>query len=214
MRWIPALLLVACTTAPDGAVQDVAYADDAAWRELFDGETLDGWRELGDARWTVEDGTLVGEVDGGSQSFLASEERFGDFVLELELRNEAPGNSGVQIRSRVTGPVGGLRVVGYQVEVDPSDRSWSGGLYEEGGGWLQDLADSPAARAAFRNGEWNRYRIECRGPRIRVWVNDVPTVDWTETRDDAGATSGVIALQVHSGDDTRVRWRNVRLLEL
>lgn len=175
---------------------------------LFDGATLAGWRELGDARWSVDDGCILGEVGGGAQSFLVSERRFGDFVLELELRNELPGNSGVQVRSAVRDDG---RLQGYQIEVDPSPRAWSGGLYDEARrGWLDDLADDPAARAAFRPGEWNRYRIECRGAWIRAWVNGVPTADHLDALDLAGH----VALQVHSGDDTRMRWRKLRLTDL
>jgi hypothetical protein len=174
---------------------------------LFDGATLQGWHALGDARYTVDDGCILGEVGGGGQSFLVSDGRYGDFLLELDVRNELPGNSGVQVRSQVRE---NGRLFGYQIEIDPSERAWSGGLYDEARrGWLDDLADDPAARAAFRPGEWNRYRIECRGTWIRAWVNDVPTADALDAMD----LEGHIALQVHSGDDTRVRWRIVELID-
>jgi len=179
-----------------------------ASRPLFDGATLAGWRALGDARFSVVDGELRGEVGGGSQSFLRSEASFGDFVLELELLNEAPGNSGVQVRSQETAA---QRLMGYQIEVDPSDRAWSGGLYDEARrGWLDDLSDNPHGRAAFRPGAWNRYRIECNGPWIRAWVNDVPTADFLDALD----LEGVIGLQVHSGKNTKMRWREIRIREL
>src|SRR5688572_11250299 len=117
--------------------------------EIFDGKSLNGWRALGDAKFRVEDGELVDEVGGGAQSFLRSERSFGDFVLELELRNELPGNSGIQIRSHENEHG---RLFGYQVEIDPSARAWSGGLYDEARrGWLDDLSDNPHGRAAFRN---------------------------------------------------------------
>ena len=75
---------------------------------------------------------------------------------------------------------------------------------------IQDLKEKPLARAAFRPGEWNHYRIECVGPTIRTWVNGVPTTDY----DEAWESEGVIALQVHSGNNTRVRWRNFRFFDL
>jgi hypothetical protein len=174
---------------------------------LFDGATLQGWHALGDARYTVDDGCILGEVGGGGQSFLVSDGRYGDFVLELDVRNELPGNSGVQVRSQVREDG---RLFGYQIEIDPSERAWSGGLYDEARrGWLDDLADDPAARAAFRPGAWNRYRVECRGAWVRAWVNDVPTADALDAMD----LEGHIALQVHSGDDTRVCWRAVDLID-
>jgi hypothetical protein len=141
--------------------------------QLFDGETLDGWHELGDARWSVDDGCILGEVGGGGQSFLVTEQLYGDFALELDVKNDLQGNSGIQVRSHLRDDG---RLQGYQIEIDPSPRARSGGLYDEARrGWLDDLADDEAARAAFRPGEWNRYRIECRGAWIRAWVNGVPT---------------------------------------
>jgi hypothetical protein len=176
--------------------------------ELFDGKSLAGWSELGDAKFSVLDGELCGEVGGGAQSFLRTDESFGDFVLELDLRNDAPGNSGVQVRSRETQE---KRLRGYQIEVDPLARAWSGGLYDEARrGWLDDLSDNPQGRAAFQNGSWNHYRIECVGPWIRAWVNDVPTADYLDAQD----LEGVIGLQVHSGKDTKMRWRKLRLTQL
>lgn len=176
--------------------------------ELFDGATLAGWKALGDARWSVDDGELLGEVGGGSQSFLVTGRAFGDFLLEVELKSELPGNSGIQVRSHVNDAG---RVYGYQVEIDPSERAWSGGLYDEGRrAWLDDLSDNEPARAAFRPGAWNRYRIECLGPWIRTWVNGVPAADWLDPLD----LEGLLGLQVHSGNNTRVRWRDFRLRDL
>lgn len=173
------------------------------------GPELRGWRALGDARYVGEGDTILGEVDGGGQSFLITEREFGDFLLEVDVRPELPGNSGIQVRSRLHPDTG--RLFGYQIEIDSSPRAWSGGLYDEGRrGWLDDLADNPAGRAAFRPGEWNRYRIECVGPSLRAWVDGVPTADFLD-----GATlGGVLGLQVHSGADTRVRWRDLRLRDL
>ncbi|MAE28616.1 MAG: arylsulfatase [Planctomycetes bacterium] len=183
------------------------------WREvsIFNGTDLAGWRELGDAHFSVEDGEILGKVGGGRQSFLVTEGSFADFRLELELKAVGPGNSGVQVRSHQR-PSGQL--YGYQIEVDPSPRSWSGGLYDEGRrAWLDDLADNPAGRAAFEPGQWNSYRIECIGNRIRAWVNGVATADFIDGGEEADA-EGFIGLQVHSGNDCHMRWRNLRLLEL
>ncbi|MCZ6597940.1 MAG: DUF1080 domain-containing protein [Planctomycetota bacterium] len=172
---------------------------------IFDGDTLAGWRELGDARWSALDGEILGEFDGGGQSFLVTEATYADFILELELRNEAPGNSGIQVRSKIADRG---HLYGYQIEVDPSARAWSGGLYDEARrGWLQTLQHNELGREAFRPGEWNHYRIECVGPSIRAWVNGVPTADFIDHAD----AEGVIGLQVHGGNDTRMRWRNLRL---
>jgi len=172
---------------------------------LLRGFGLDQWYEYGDARYVLEDDEILGEVKGGGQSFLLSKRAFGDFIFEVDVKNELPGNSGIQIRSHEKD---NGRPFGYQVEIDPSDRSWSGGLYDEARrAWLQNLNENPAGRAAFQRGEWNRFRIECFGPWIRVNVNGIPTTDYFDTYD----VEGRFGLQVHSGNNTRVRWRRPRV---
>jgi len=171
---------------------------------LLEGQPLAGWTMVGEGEVVVEAGEIVGR-GGEGKGFLVYERPLGDFVLELELRNDAPANSGIQVRSRLEG---GL-VLGYQIEVDPSPRAWSGGLYEEGGAWLQSLENDAQARAAFRPGEWNHYRIECAGPLIRAFVNGVPTCDYRA----ADPKPGVLALQLHD-PATRMRWRGLRVWEL
>jgi 3-keto-disaccharide hydrolase len=174
--------------------------------ELFDGKSPAGWKALGDARYSVDDGCILGEVGEGGHSFLVSERSFGDFLLEVEVKAELPGNSGIQIRSHVDEE---QRVFGYQVEIDPTERGWSGGIYDEGRRGIF-LDDRLAGGSAFRPGEWNEYRIECLGPWIRTWINGVPAADVLDPLD----LEGFIGLQVHSGHDTRVRWRNFRMRDL
>lgn len=177
---------------------------------LFDGHSLAGWHLVGDANFSADADSILGQTSTGkANSFLVTDASFSDFLLTLELKNELPGNSGIQIRSRVVGtePKSSY-ATGYQIEIDPSSRAWSGGLYEERGrGWLQNLETNEAGRKAFRPGDWNRYRIECVGPWIRAWVNDVPTADAL----DPESLSGILGLQVHSGQDTKVRFRNLRM---
>ncbi|HZW10344.1 MAG TPA: DUF1080 domain-containing protein [Phycisphaerales bacterium] len=181
---------------------------------LFDGATLDGWTiRGGSARYFVDEGAIVGETRPNTpNTFLCTARDYGDFVLELEVLVHPELNSGIQIRSHA-GPDGVVR--GYQVEIDPSPRAYSGGIYEEGlRGWLAPPTPELAADSPFRNGEWNRYRIEARGPRIRTWINDIPVADLA----DHAAASGFIALQVHAVGDRaeplHVRWRNIRLRSL
>jgi type 1 glutamine amidotransferase len=170
---------------------------------------LTGWSRIGDAVFERVGEELVGRFGPKQhQSFLVSERQLGDFVLEVELRFDSPGNSGLQVRSHVRDG----RLVGYQLEVDPSERSWSGGLYEEGRrGWLDDLEGDEVARSAFHAKDWNHYRVECVGPRIRAWVNGVETCDHLDALDLVGS----LAFQVHGGDpDIALRWRNARLVDL
>lgn len=177
-------------------------------RALVSDNTLEGWIASGDAHWSVEDGAIRGRVGGGAQSFLRTARTFGDFVLELEFHLHGPGNSGVQVRSRMN-ELG--RVSGYQIEIDPSPRAWTGGLYDEARrGWLQSLVERPEARAALEAQGWNRLRVECIGPWIRSWVNGVPAADHFDPLD----LAGFLALQVHSGADTDLTWRGLSLWDL
>ncbi len=213
----------------------VAVAQQADYTPLFDGASLSGWVQRGGhARYEVIDGTIVGTTVANSpNSFLCTTRDYGDFALDLELKVDSELNSGIQIRSHhavkpktievvqadgeknsIEIPAG--HVFGYQVEVDPSDRAYSGGIYDESRrGWLFDLAGDHRqdARQAFRRDEWNHYRIEAIGSSIKTWVNGVPVSDLIDEMDE----SGFIALQVHSVDHDRplqVRWRNIRIKEL
>lgn len=193
------------------AKQDLAASQSVA---LFDGLTLSGWTQRGGrARYTVEEECIVGRtVPDEPNSFLCTQREYADFVLTLEFMVDDELNSGVQIRSESRADYQDGRVHGYQVEIDPSERAWTGGIYDEGRrGWLDDLADNPHARSAFKHGEWNRLRIEAVGEHIRTWLNDVPAADLH----DSMTASGFIALQVHGVGDRmeplEVRWRNISL---
>ena len=177
---------------------------------MFNGKDLSGWAiKGGEASYYMDGGILVGTSKGRHNTFLATDKEYGDFILELELLIDPTMNSGIQIRSHER-----EYVFGYQVEVDPTERAWSGGLYDESRrGWLYPLTMNPPARTAFKNAIWNSYRIEAIGASIRVWVNGVCT---SATIDDMDAV-GFIALQVHGiGDDEpagkQIKWRNVRIL--
>lgn len=176
---------------------------------LLTADALAAWRRTGAASFSFEQDELYGREAGNRNSFLVSPRLYQDFELRCEVRIEAGGNSGIQVRSVVD--EAGDFVRGWQLEIESTDRRWSGGLYEERGrGWLDPLDGPESARAAFRVGEWNEYRIRCVGPRVRSWVNGVACADWEEF--DA-PRAGVIAFQVHGGQDTQVRWRNLRIRE-
>jgi len=198
------------------AAEAVAVSiDDVPWTPLFDGKTLTGWEQLnGSAIYKVEDGAIVGlTVRGSPNSFLCTKKVYSDFILELDFKVDPKLNSGVQIRSESRPDYRNWRVHGYQVEIDPSARAWSGGIYDEARrGWLFPLKDKPKAQKAFKQGQWNHFRIEAIGDRIRTWINGVPAAD---LRDDMTLT-GFIGLQVHGNKTSglEVRWRNIRIKDL
>ena len=189
------------------------FAQSTGWKNLFDGKTLNGWHQLnGKAKYVVANNTITGTtVTGEPNSFLATDEAYGDFILELELK-VGDMNSGIQIRSQSLPEYNNGRVHGYQVEVDPSDRAWSGGIYDEARrGWMYQTEINPAAKKAFNKTGWNKYRIEAIGPVIRTWVNNIPV---SYLADDM-TPKGFIALQVHSVQEraggAQIQWKNIRI---
>lgn len=185
------------------------------WQPLFNGKNLSGWKQLnGKARYTVENGEIVGTtVFGEPNSFLATEKDYGDFVLEFEYKVDSTMNSGVQFRSESRPDYRNGRVHGYQFEIDPSRRSWTGGIYDEARrDWLYTMDLNPAAKPAFRQGRWNKVKIECIGHHLRTWVNGVPAAYVVDDM----TPKGFIALQVHSiskkeEEGKQIRWRNLRI---
>ncbi|MEE4216924.1 MAG: DUF1080 domain-containing protein [Xanthomonadales bacterium] len=186
----------------------------AEWRALFNGADLDGWEQVnGTARYEVEGDAIVGyTVMDSPNSFLATKERFSDFILEYDMYVDPAMNSGVQIRSHQKNGDG--IVFGYQIEVDPTDRRFTGGFYDEKRRkWLYPLSLNEKGRDAFKNGQWNHFRVEAIGNSFQVWVNGIQTAAVIDEMDD----EGFIALQVHSIKDPAfagrtVRWRNMRIL--
>lgn len=189
---------------------------DKQWQELIK-DDLSNWEQLnGTAPFQLTNGEIVGTtVINTGNSFLCTREKYGDFILEFDTWFDHRINSGVQIRSESRPDYQEGRVHGYQVEMDPSPRAWSGGIYDEARrGWLYPLTHNPEGQKALKVGEWNHYRIEAIGNSIRTWINGVPCADLIDGMTD----SGFIGLQVHSiGADTaldglQVRWKNIRII--
>ena len=201
------------------------------WIPLFDSKTLNGWSvHSGFAKYHVEDDAIVGTtVKESPNSFLCTDREYGDFVLEFEVLLDPRLNSGVQIRSTIakaekvfvfSGPEGAPqkrtippdRVYGYQVEIATEKAGSSGSIYDEArrAFMLASTKSDSAASKVFKDGQWNKFHIECKGDRIRTWINDIPCVDLRD-----GMTSrGVIGLQVHGVGNAgpyEVRWRNIRI---
>ena len=206
------------------------HAEDA-WTPLFNGKDFTGWAQhSGKAEYRVEDGCVVGKtVAGTGNSFLCTTKEYGDFILEFEFKVPEGMNSGVQFRSQfydkdteveIAGKKKKFpadRVHGYQFEIDPSPRAFTGGIYDEARrGWLFDLKNNEPARKAFKSGEWNKARIECRGDSIKTFLNGVPAADLK----DGLTPKGIIALQVHGignkaeAAGKEIRWKNIRIQEL
>jgi hypothetical protein len=188
------------------------------WTNLFDGKTFNGWKKLaGTAEYKIEQGAVVGiSVAGSPNTFLVTEKEYGDFILELQVKIEdTTSNSGIQFRSHFDAKANGGkgRVYGYQFELDPAARRWTGGVYDEGRrDWLYPLALNPSAQNAFKLNQYNDVRIECIGSTIKTWVNGTAAACVIDTVD----AKGFIALQVHSINrpelaGKKIYWKNIRI---
>ncbi|MBZ9630867.1 DUF1080 domain-containing protein [Salegentibacter sp. LM13S] len=190
--------------------------DDTPWTKLFDEESLDGWtKKGGDAEYRVENSAIIGTTAHNTpNTFLTTNKDYEDFILELDFKVHPSMNSGIQIRSNSFDDYMDGRVHGYQVEIDPSDRAWSGGIYDEARrGWLVDLDGNSKAQEAFKQDEWNSFRVEAIGDTIKTWLNGVPAAHLIDDK----TAEGFIALQVHSiGEDaeegTEVMWKDIKIL--
>ncbi|HEX8462816.1 MAG TPA: DUF1080 domain-containing protein, partial [Segetibacter sp.] len=186
-----------------------------SWQTLFNGKNLNGWKQLnGKAKYDVKNGQIIGTtVFGEPNSFLVTEQDYGDFILELELKMDNNMNSGIQFRSESKADYMNGRVHGYQYEINPSPRGWSAGIYDEARrDWLYPMDYNAAAKTLYKKGEWNRIRIECIGNSMRTFLNGVPAAHLIDDL----TPKGFIALQVHSiskqeAAGQTIAWRNIRI---
>jgi hypothetical protein len=196
-------------------IGSAAQAQQNEWENLFNGKNLKNWNKLnGNAGYVVEDGGISGiSASNTPNTFLATNKEYTNFVLEYEMKMDAGLNSGVQIRSHSLPSYENGRVHGLQVECDDSKRAWSGGLYDEGRkGWRYPLEYNPSAKQAFKNGQWNKYRVLAYDNHIMTWINDIPCANLVEEN----IETGFIALQVHAIENKelegkKIQWRNVRI---
>jgi hypothetical protein len=168
---------------------------------FFNGRDLTGW--TGESRlWSVENGEIVGRSPGiGSNTFLLSDLAAENFRLSLDVKlvkNE--GNSGLQFRSESLNGFNEMR--GYQADIGVG---WWGKLYEENG---RGILSDKSGESYLKKGDWNHYEIEAVGSHIRTWLNGQLCVD---VNDPPGKSRGQFALQLHAGDPTEVRFRNLQL---
>lgn len=194
------------------------------WVELFNGKDLANWEnpyDWGEAEIVNGELHLTTEK---SKWFLSTVKEYSDFIFEAEVKMpEGPSNSGFLFRSHKSKN----KMFGYQAEVDPSSRNWSGGLYDEGRRrWFispnRDHAKSDEEKSqsiaafvervgdSFKRDDWNHYRIECRGDHITISVNGVVTTDIHDKED----AKGYIALQHHGEKGQVYRFRNIKIMEL
>ena len=194
VNWLALALLMA---------SNMAFAQ----QSLFNGKDLTGWTIYGTELWYVDKGDLVCESGPDKEyGYLGTDKFYKNFELTLEFKQESDGNSGVFIRSTVEG----TKISGWQVEVAPPGLH-TGGVYESyGRGWL--IKPDPEKEKYLKADKWNKMKIRVDGPNLTSWLNGEEMV--TIVDDKIGAGEGGIVLQIHSGDDVKVRWRNLEVTEL
>ncbi len=190
-----------------GLILSVLVSSCTVNKSLFNGKDLDGWKVYGTEKWYVENDQIICESGPDAEyGYLGTEKNYKNFILELEFKQEADGNSGVFIRSTVDG----VKVSGWQVEVAPPGQH-SGGIYESyGRGWL--IIPEPDKEQALKMGEWNTMKIKVVGSEVTTWLNGTKMVYIKDEK--IGKGEGGIALQIHSGGGIKVRWRNLFIRKL
>lgn len=173
-------------------------------KKLFNESNLDGWEVYGTEKWYVENDLLVAESGPDKEyGYLATDDNFKNFELELEFLQEANGNSGVFFRSDIEG----TKITGWQVEVAPPGHD-TGGIYESyGRGWL--IKPDPSKDGILKFGDWNKLKIKVLGDSVTTWLNGVQMVKLEDEK--IGNATGKIALQIHSGGGIKVYWRNIKV---
>ena len=175
--------------------------------QLFNGKDLEGWQVYGTEQWYVEDELLVAESGPDAEyGYLATDENYKNFELELEFLQEADGNSGVFFRSNIEG----TKISGWQVEVAPPDLH-TGGVYESyGRGWL--VKPDANKENVLNYGDWNKMKIRVEGDKVQTWLNGEEMINFSDEK--IGDANGKIALQIHDGGGIKVFWRNIKIKNL
>ncbi len=200
---LSALLLAGAALAAD---------EEPKFQTLFDGKSFAGWEGNLD-HFRIEDkaivaGTLERPIE--RNEFLCTEREYGDFELRLEFKLLGKGaNAGVQFRTKRI--PNHHEVIGYQADMGDG---WWGSLYDESRrNTILAKADEKLIAKILEPEDWNEYRIRAEGPRIQLWINGEPTVDYTE-KDAEVARSGIIAVQIHGGPPSEAWYRNLEIREL
>lgn len=184
-----------------------AITNNNGYKKLFNGKDLEGWTTHGTEKWYVENDELVCESGPDKQyGYLSTNKSYKNFILKLNFKLEANGNSGVFIRSGIDG----TKISGWQVEVAPPGHH-TGGIYESyGRGWL--IQPKPEDEEILKATEWNTMQIKVKGDAITTWLNGKKIVSLKDEK--IGEGNGFIALQIHDGGGIKVRWKNIEIKEL
>jgi hypothetical protein len=208
LRLYSLMAILTAAVAWSAAAQQVKLPGED-WVQLFNGKDLTGWTNVGEERWEVVDGVLHGEAVTKGYGYLATQNTYKDFVLALRFKCEGTGNSGVFFRTDFK-PGTASVTQGLQFEVDCVMMRHTGGLYGDGRGWI--VWPAPENEAVVRPDDWNEYLLEVRGNRYISRLNGVQMVDFTDPK--PRSLDGVIALQLHSGGEGNMTFKDIWIRDL
>lgn len=179
------------------------------WQSLFNGRDLAGWTKVGNEKWVVEDGAIYGEGVTQEYGYLATEKTYRDFHLSLKFKAEADGNSGVYFHTAFKPGTADVSQ-GRQIEIDRVIGHHTGGVYGDDKGWI--VWPAAELETVVRPHDWNEMLIQVEANRYIVRLNGVQMIDYTYPS--PGASEGVIALQLHSGGEGRMRFKDIWIRDL
>jgi hypothetical protein len=179
------------------------------WVKLFNGKDLTNWVPVGKEKWTVEDGTIHGQGVTKEYGYLRTEKEYKDFWLSLRFKCEADGNSGVYFHTDFKpGTVDVSK--GMQFEIDRTLNHHNGGLYGDGRQWI--AWPSPEFEQVLRPTDWNEFLLKVEGNHMICILNGVKILDFTDPT--PRSFDGYIALQLHSGGEGDMRFKDIYLRDL
>jgi hypothetical protein len=179
------------------------------WVQLFNGKDLTGWVEVGKEKWTVEDGEIKGEAVSKAYGYLQTDKDYKDFHLSIKFKCVGNGNSGVFFHTAFKPGTPDI-TRGLQFEVDCRIGQHTGGIYGDGRGWI--VWPSPENELTVRKGDWNEYTLKVEGNRYVSRLNGVVMVDFTDPN--PKSFDGPIALQLHSGGEGNMRFKDIWIRDL
>jgi len=166
---------------------------------------------LGDKqRWSFRNGLLTGEQETpGRESFLLSNERFGDFHLKFSARCAGAGCR-ILVRGTIQPP---FQLAGYQVEIGSAAGSLSyckPGRFESASMKAEPQKEVSLVRASSAPPAdgWNDYEITAVGDQITVQVNNREAARITEDR---GFRDGAIGFRLASGGSGKLEFKDLQI---
>lgn len=202
----------------------IAQNNKVPWESIFNGKDLDGWKMVGDkgVAYVKDSAIVIHRISGTKEhAFVTTNKKYSDFILEIDFKMDEPGiSTGVLIRcvdANSNPDTSKVRLYGYQIKIDNSPRNWTGGIFDDFGSswkWMYNLTENEPARQAFKTWDWNTFRIEAIGNKIKVWINDVPATNLVNDK----YSNGYIALKIHSlkagekGEDVLTYFKNIRII--